>query len=629
MSDRAQRRLAAIVAADVAGYSRLVGADEEGTLAALRAHRVELIDPLLEQHGGRVANTAGDSYLLEFPSAVDALRCAMAVQTGMVERNTSVPPDRQIQFRVGINVGDVVTEGEDLLGDGVNVAARLEGLAEPGGICLSRAARDQVRDRLELTLEDLGEVEVKNIVRPVRVFRVVGEGVPAAPRRLGWKPAVSRIAAAAVVVLAIGAVAWLASSTWRPSDDPVAGLSPPSVAVLPFRNLSTDRQYDALADGLALEVSDRLAKVKYMRAVGRSSMSGIDLKEINPVQIRKSMDTPVDYFLASSIQVDDKRVRIFAELLSAKDGRQVWSKSYDGGLPLQNLFEFQENVALGIVTGISGGYGILAQIDRKRIDRAAGRVLNDYECTLLTFLMWENGAAAPAHLDARNCWERFLEENKDHADALGWLAAIYYFEKSNNINVKPKPFERMRYAAEKAVAVDPKSQIANYGNTISYFGMKREVEFLAAAKKTISLDPDNISINTSIGFFLHRGGHKDLAVPLFKRAIRFDPFPPFWYVLPLYEDAFVNEDYERALELSLAYDLPDFVWTYVRRAQYYAALGNKEKAAENAARIVEMEPDFAETFPDQLRTWEPDPKIRNRVLRLLRAAGINVSKEGS
>ena len=194
-----RRRLAAIVAADVAGYSRLMGADEEGTIAALRDHRQQVIEPCLAQYHGRIANTAGDSFLIEFASAVDALRCAMDIQSQIAERNRDVPEDRRLILRIGINVGDVVTQGEDLLGDGVNVAARLEGLAAPGGIHISRSARDQVRDRLDVDLEDLGEIEVKNIARPVRAFRVAGLGAKA-PAAAGGKTRSRGLAVAAVDV---------------------------------------------------------------------------------------------------------------------------------------------------------------------------------------------------------------------------------------------------------------------------------------------------------------------------------------------------------------------------------------------------------------------------------------------
>ncbi len=210
--DEVTRRLTTIAAADVAGYSRLVSKDEEGTLSALRSYRAELIDPKISEFHGRIANTAGDSLLIEFPSVVEALRCCMDIQRSIAERNADIPRDRQIEFRIGINLGDVIEQDGDLLGAGVNVAARLEGLAEPGGICISRAARDQVRDLLDVMLEDMGEVEVKNITRPVRTFRVLAEGAAVSPARgkfsSQWPKAAALTVVAAVI---IGGLSW-----WRP-----------------------------------------------------------------------------------------------------------------------------------------------------------------------------------------------------------------------------------------------------------------------------------------------------------------------------------------------------------------------------------------------------------------------------
>jgi adenylate cyclase len=250
-----RRRLAAIVAADVAGYSRLMGADEEGTIAALRAHRADVIEPSLARFHGRIANTAGDSFLIEFASAVEALRCAIEIQQGIALRNENIPEDRQLVLRIGINVGDVVSNGDDLLGNGVNVAARLEALADSGGICISRSARDQVRDRIDIELEDLGEVEVKNIARPVRVFRVVGPGVTSKTqtrpvplwRRFG-------IAAVLVVVL-VGAGLWWSQQSGVPHTKlPTKSAENPdkklSIAVLPFSNRSDDKDQAYFADGI-------------------------------------------------------------------------------------------------------------------------------------------------------------------------------------------------------------------------------------------------------------------------------------------------------------------------------------------------------------------------------------------
>jgi len=234
------RRLTAILAADVAGYSRLMGTDEEGTHERLKAHRRELVDPKIAEHHGRMVKTTGDGVLVEFPSVVDAVRCADAVQRGMVERNSAIAPEDLIEFRIGINIGDIIAEGEDIFGDGVNVAARLEALAEPGGICVSRVVRDQVRDRLDYTFEDLGEQQVKNIARPVRIYRVRDRAIPTeAPA-----PA---------------------------SPQPLPLPDKPSIAVLPFANLSGDPEQDYFADGMVEEIITALSRIRWLFVIARNS----------------------------------------------------------------------------------------------------------------------------------------------------------------------------------------------------------------------------------------------------------------------------------------------------------------------------------------------------------------------
>lgn len=235
---RAQRRLAAILAADVVGFSRLIGFDEEGTLAALKAHRRELADPAVERHNGRIVKTTSDGALIEFASVVDAVRCAIDLQCGMAERNADVAPDRRIEFRIGINVGDIVIDGDDILGDGVNIAARLEGLAEAGGVLVSRAVRDQVRDRLELSFEDLGERELKKIARPVRVYRIQVAGEPKATS---------------------------ARSEHLPLPDK------PSIAILPFANMSGDPEHEFIADGIAEDIITGLSRLKWLFVIARNS----------------------------------------------------------------------------------------------------------------------------------------------------------------------------------------------------------------------------------------------------------------------------------------------------------------------------------------------------------------------
>ena len=277
--ERAQRRLAAILAADVVGYSRLIGADEEGTLAALKAHRRELTDPKVEQHHGRIVKTTGDGVLIEFASVVDAVRCAVDVQRGMAERNVGVQPDKRIEFRIGINVGDIVIDGDDILGDGVNIAARLEGLAEPGGVFVSRAVRDQVRDRLELVFEDLGERELKNIARPVRVYRVQ------------------------VLAESIAAPA-------RGEALPLPGK--PSIAVLPFTNMSGDPEEEYFSDGITEDIITDLSKVSGLSVIARNSVFTYKGKAADVQEVSRRFN--ITAVLEGSVRRAGHRVRINAQL---------------------------------------------------------------------------------------------------------------------------------------------------------------------------------------------------------------------------------------------------------------------------------------------------------------------------
>jgi adenylate cyclase len=272
------RRLVAIVAADVAGYSRLVSADEEATLAALRSCRRELIDPKITEYKGRIANTAGDSILIEFPSVIEALRCAVDIQHGMAERNADIASNQQINFRIGINVGDVVEQNGDLLGDGVNVAARLEGLAQPGGICLSGAARDHVRDRVEEAFADMGEVQVKNIARPIRVFQVLAGGGPLADAARSRRKRFSYLAGGITILAAVvlGAIWWL-----QPWPEHIEAADPkkmafalpdkPSIAVLAFDNLSDGDEQSLLGDGIAEAIITALSRSAELFVIARNS----------------------------------------------------------------------------------------------------------------------------------------------------------------------------------------------------------------------------------------------------------------------------------------------------------------------------------------------------------------------
>jgi adenylate cyclase len=334
------RRLAAILAADVAGYSRLMGADEEGTLEALKAIRRELSDPKVREHRGRIVKTTGDGLLVEFASVVDAVRCAVEVQRAMAERNVDVPPDRRIELRMGINLGDIIKDGRDIFGDGVNVAARLEALAEPGEICVSRVVYDQVRDKLDLAFEDLGEQQVKNIARPVHVWRL----------RLGAPPTVS-------------------------ASVPLALPDKPSIAVLPFANLSGDPEQEYFADGMVEEIITALSRIRWLFVIARNSTFTYKGQAVDVKQVARELG--VRYVLEGSVRKTSNRVRINGQLIDTSTGAHIWADRFGGAL--DDIFELQDQVASGVVGAIEPK---LRQSEIERAHRKPTESLDAYDLYL-------------------------------------------------------------------------------------------------------------------------------------------------------------------------------------------------------------------------------------------------------
>jgi adenylate cyclase len=319
--DRVDRRLAAIFAGDVAGYSQLMGVDEEGTLRQLKGHRKELIDPKITEHRGHIVKTTGDGMLVEFVSVVDAVRCAVDIQRGMVERNTDVPAASCIQFRIGINVGDIISDNNDIYGDGVNVAARLEALAEPGGIMVSRNVYDQVRDKLSFGFEDLGEQTVKNIARPVGVHRV------------------SIVADAAPILVKGAAVA---------AKTEVSSADRPSIAVLPFANMSGDPEQEYFADGISEDIITGLSKLRWFFVIARNSSFTYKGKAVDVKRVARELG--VRYVLEGSVHKGGNRVRITAQLIDAATSNHIWADRYDGDLT--DIFDLQDKITKSAVAAI-------------------------------------------------------------------------------------------------------------------------------------------------------------------------------------------------------------------------------------------------------------------------------------
>jgi len=340
--ERVERRLAAILAADVAGYSRLMGADEEGTLAALRAVRRELGDPKIAEHRGRIVKTTGDGLLVEFPSVVDAVRCAVEVQREMIARNAAEPAQRRIEFRMGINVGDIIIEDGDIFGDGVNIAARLEALAEPGGICLSAAAHEQVRDRLDIAFDDLGEQQVKNIARPVRTYRV-----------------------------ALGA----SSRAALPATAPLPLPDKPSLVVLPFQNLTGDAEQEYFVDGMVEEITTAIARLPWLFVIARNSAFTYKGKPVAVKQVAQELG--VRYVLEGSVRKAGNRVRITGQLIDTATGAHIWADRFDGAL--DDIFELQDQVASNVAGAIEPK---LRQSEIERASRKPTANLTAYDLYL-------------------------------------------------------------------------------------------------------------------------------------------------------------------------------------------------------------------------------------------------------
>ena len=310
-TQRVERRLTAILASDVSGYSRLMGVDEEGTLARLKAHQRELVDPKVSEYRGRLVKSTGDGLLIEFASAVDAMRCAVDIQAAMTERNAAVPPEKRIEFRIGINVGDIIVDSDDIIGDGVNVAARLEGLAEPGGICVSGRVLEDAHGKLEITFEDAGEQRLKNIDRPVRVYRV------------------------------------RASSAQRAAL--VALPDKPSIAVLPFQNMSGDPEQEYFADGIVEDIITALSRYHSLFVIARNSSFTYKGRAVDVKQVGRELG--VRYVLEGSVRKSADRVRVTGQLIDAATGAHLWADRFDGAL--KDIFDLQDDITLRVVGAIA------------------------------------------------------------------------------------------------------------------------------------------------------------------------------------------------------------------------------------------------------------------------------------
>ncbi len=481
-TERVERKLAAILAADVAGYSRLMGTDEEGTLARLKAHRRELIDPKIAEHRGRIVKTTGDGLLVEFASPVEAVRCAAEIQKAMHEREGSLPQERRIEIRVGINLGDVIIDEDDVYGDGVNIAARLEALADPGGVVISSAVFEQVRDRVPGSFEDLGDQQVKNIARPVRVYRLAQLPTPASPTAMSPLPLPEK----------------------------------PSIAVLPFANMSGDLEQEYFADGMVEEIITALSRIRWLFVIARNSSFTYKGQAVDVKQVGRELG--VRYVLEGSVRKAGNRVRITGQLIDALSGTHLWADRFDGSL--EDVFDLQDKVASS-VAGV-----IEPALRAAETARSAGRPTNDltaYDLYLRAYAMvWSSARQSP---DALGLMEQAIERDPHYGPALAWAGYCCYrllvddrSEYRGADALKGADFARR--ALE--VAGDDSGVLVNAAQALAYFGEDIGA-MMALVDRALALNPNFARGWLVSGTLRLWAGQLDIAIEHAEASLRLSP----------------------------------------------------------------------------------------------------------
>jgi adenylate cyclase len=591
-----ERRLAAILAADVVGYSRLMGEDEAGTLAALKVHRRELIDPRIAVHHGRIVKVMGDGLLVEFPSVVEAVECAIEIQRGMVERNADVPDDRRLELRIGINLGDVIVEDEDIHGDGVNVAARLESLAEPGGICVRRSVRNQVRDKLPLSFEDLGEVEAKNIARPIRVFRVRLDDAAARPPSMTLRrpPAAWRwraLAAGVLVLLAAtSVVAWL--RPWAPDDTPASVErtafplpDQPSVAVLPFDNMSGNPSQEYLGNAITEDITTELSRFADLLVISRESTFALKGQDKTAKQIGRVLG--VRYILEGSVQRSGERLRVNAQLIEAQSEAHIWAERYDR--EVEDLLAVQDDIVRSVVTTVG-----------ETIPQRAGSALARKPI--------ENFEAYDYYLRGRDLIQRPTKEANEEARSLltkaaaldpklsrayiglAWTHLMDYVAQWSEAG--PEALERAAEFTNQAAALE--------GNSYDVHRLLARIrqhqgdheEALAHSKRALELNPNDGDLLATHALLLLYAGHSAEARPWAEEAMRRNPRYPGWYATVLAAVHYLAGRYREAVAVLSRIDKLA-IYDHRVLAASYGQLGKAEKARTHVEAILKIAPDYS------------------------------------
>jgi len=565
---RVERRLAAVLAADVAGYSRLMGIDEEGTLARLKECRRALVDPKIAEHRGRIVKTTGDGMLVEFASAVDAVRCAVEVQRGMANGNTGVPETKRLEFRIGIHVGDIIIDDNDIFGDGVNIAARLEGIADPGGICISDDAHRQIRGKTEIAYDDMGQQSLKNISEPMRAWRARAVGNASLP------PA---------------------------ADVPTLVLpDKPSIAVLPFTNMSGDAEQEYFADGMVEDIITALSRMTWLFVIARNSSFTYKGKAVDIKQVGRELG--VRYVLEGSVRKAGNKVRITGQLIDASTGTHLWADRFDGSL--EDIFDLQDEVTTNVVGAISPK---LEQAEIERAKRKPTEKLAAYDYFLRGMANIYQGTKQ-ANLEALQNFQQAIDVDENFATAYGMCAYCYVWRKANgwvaDREREAAEAERLARTAARCGADDPVA-LSHAGFALAFVVGALD-DGAALIDRALVLNANLAMAWRFSGYVRVFLGEPDLAIDHLERAIRLSPLDPLIFIVQngIVLAHFFAGRYEEALswaQRTLRHN-PSYVAAIILAAVSAAMAGHNDEARNAVGRLHQVDPasgisNFAHMWP--------------------------------
>ncbi|WP_425046058.1 tetratricopeptide repeat protein [Primorskyibacter sp. S87] len=623
------RRLTAILAIDAVGYSRLMQTDETGTLARLKSHRADLIDPKAEQYAGKTIKLMGDGALMEFPSVVNAVRFAVEVQCAMSERNVSVPADNRIEFRIGINVGDVIDEAGDIHGDGVNIASRIEGLAQPGGVCVHRNVRNQVIGKLDLEFEDLGDIQVKSISQPVPVFNVtLNDQAKRLCSPVIMPPKPQRLSVGQIAALVIACLALLSGLTWwqygRPDFAPVSVADmeqplpdKPSIAVLAFTDLSQGEDKGYLSDAISEEILTKLSRFPEFFVISRNSSFFYREKSADVRDIARELG--VRYVLEGSQQKSGNQLRVTATLIDAVAGNSIWVETYDR--ELKDIFSLQDEITRTIAATLE------QSIDLAEYDRLLRQPTENYGAYELVYLSRaERLKFTPeGNEKAKQLAERALKLDPEYSVAYFSLAWVHInCDRWGWCDDRPRDeaLGLALAAARKAVALDPDSSLAHWVLAHAFMQANELEQSEREYNRAIELNPNSAGVLAGSVEAMVYLGQVDKAVERLKTAIRLNPHHPDWYLWSLAWAQYFAGQYQDGLE---AIDQMAKIPNLARRTQaaLFVRLGEIQDARASIDKLLEGQPGY--TIEDQeysLKGKFRNEQVAARFIEDLRTAGL-------